>query len=309
MCGGGGSAPVYQDNSAEVERLRQEEAARNRAAEEERKKAEEAARRTTFTTKMTEAQAAARDAAKRRVTARGLSYDEFSPLFEQAITRQSGIVPDLASNPGEYFTDSFIGNVLSQEEADRRARFSRDVRSTFDPNAADAAFADTMDDPFIDAIMGRQRGEAMTALDIAKKRGSLSETGYAGALTRLGEMERSGRSTAQKLGGSVLSNYRNRIRNIGSEASQAAGSYQLGDTFSVDPFKTKYNTELSSAKGSLEGDIISALEGQNFFDVGDILTSGGNIQGPVNPQTDYAALLEREKTRNQPRGVGTTGVF
>lgn len=309
MCGGGGSAPVYQDDSAEVERLRQEEAARNRAAEEERRKTEEAERRSTFTTKMSEAQNTAREAARRRTTARGLSYDEFAPLFEQAITRQAGIVPDLATNPGEYFTDSFIGNVLSQEETDRRARFGRDVRTAFDPNAADTAFADTMDDPFIDQIMGRQRGEAMTALDMAKKRGSLSEAGYTGALTRLGEMERSGRSTAQKLGGSVLSGYRNRIRNIGQEATQAAGSYQLGDAFNVDPFKTRFQTELESAKGSLAGDVTSALEGQNFFDIGDILTSGGNIQGPVNPQVDYAALLEREKTRNQARGVGTTGVF
>ena len=309
MCGGGGKAPVYQDNSVEVERLKQEEAARNRAAEDARKAAEDVQRRSTFATKLSEAQTGARQSAQRRLTTQGLNYDEFAPLFEQAITRQSSVVPDLATNPGEYFSDSFIGNVLSQEEGDRRARFTREARAAFDPNAADTAFANTVDDPFINSILGRQKTEAVNALDIAKRRGSLSDTGYTGALTRLGEMERSGQSTAQRLGGTVLSDYRNRLKNIGAEANQAAGSYRLGDQFNLSPYQSRYSTSAAEMQSGLEGDINSALEGQNFFDIGSILTSGGNAQGPVNPQADYAALLAREDVRNQKRGVGGTGVF
>ena len=91
---------------------------------------------------------------------------------------------------------------------------------------------------------------------------------YASAMRAIGEMEQSGRSTANKLGDAVLQGNRTRLSDIANSARTAANSYELGHAFDVGTYGKQFDDTLGSLNSSLSGDIYGALEGQKFFDVG-----------------------------------------
>jgi hypothetical protein len=216
----------------------------------------------------------------------------------------------LDPNPGQYFNDDLIDSTLNREQSARRDRNMRAIRQTFQPNAEVSLFADTMDDPFIESVITRQRGEAMTSLDNARRRGNLDDRGYEAALARLGEQERAARAEANTIGSTVLADYRNQLRGVADQAKEAAGGYMLGDNFDAGTYRNRWNSLTQDFNNRLEGDVLGRLSGETFFDLGDIITRGGVAQGAVNPRTGTLdAMAERDRVRNTDRGVGGQGVF
>jgi hypothetical protein len=72
------------------------------------------------------------------------------------------------------------------------------------------------------------------------------------------------------------------------------------------------------SQGGLGGEISSALQGQNFFDVGEALNKGGYAQGAQNTNaltsgytTPAAAAVAgaRDKNKTDTRGLSGTGLF
>lgn len=308
MSFGGGYKPP-PDNSLQLQREQFAREDANRTAERQRQEEETARRRGEFNTARTNAETAFRTRAGARLTARGLDPAQYGNLIDAAITGGRNATPDLDTNPAQYFTDSLLDNAVSRAESDRRANFTQQTNRAFANNFERGLFQDTADDPFIDAILGTQRSEAVRALDLAKGRGSLDQTGYDAALARLGQMEQAGRSTANNLGGAVLQGYRTRVRDVGNRAREAAGSYSLGSDFNLGGYQSELSDLTGNLRRSLEGDINAALAGKQFFDLGDILTRGGSAQGPVNPASLPAFVAERERVRNAERGVGGGGTF
>ena len=323
MCFGGNPSPppppapdphleALAANAAAEERRAEEErhaAEERRAAEAQRAAEEAAARRQAFDTNLANAITGFRDAAQRDVTQRGLDWNEFSTPFEHAITSTRGRVADLDPNPGQFFTNDLIDSVLNREQTLRREAHTRAARAAFPPGAEHVLFTDTMDDPFIESILGRQRGEAVSALDVAERRGNLDQRGREGAMARLGEQETAGRGAANTIGSNVLAEYRARMRDIADEAQDTAGRYVLGDRFNLGNFQQRWDTQAGNLRSRLEGEVVSRISAEPFFDIGDILTRGGIAQGAVNPRVAPAVLAEQERLRNTNRGIGGTGVF
>lgn len=307
MCGGGKKPPP--DNSIQLQQMQEAERARNRQREEERAAAEAAARRSSFDNGLNNAISTARERAANRFTSLGLDPNQYSGLIEDAIKGTRSQIADLDPNPGQYFGDNFIDSAIARQTEADRARFGRQVDSFFTPGKESTIFTDNMDDPFIDAVLGRQRQEAVSALDSARRRGNLDTTGYTAAMRRLDEMGNAGRSTAQDLGKTVLDRYRSTIRGIGDEARSAIGSYDLGDSFDPSIYQNRFDTTVGDLTGRLEGDVSGALSGQNFFDIGDIISRGGAAQGAQNAPAMLDAIAERNRVRNADRGVGGTGSF
>lgn len=308
MSFGGGYKPP-PDNSLQLQREQFTREDANRAAERQRQEEETTRRRSEFTTARNAAETSYRTRATQRLAERGLDPTQYNFLIDNAITSGRNATPDLANNPAQYFTDALLDNAVSRAESDRRANYTQQTNRAFVPNFERSLFQDTADDPFIDAILGNQRGEAVRSLDLARSRGSLDQVGYDAALARLGEMERAGRSTANNLGGAVIQGYRGRVRDIGNRAREAAGGYSLGSDFNLGGYQSELSDLTGNLRNSLEGDINAALAGQQFFDLGDILTRGGSAQGPVNPASLPAFMQERERVRNAERGVGGGGTF
>lgn len=308
MSFGGGYKPP-PDNSVQVQREQFAREDTNRNAERERTEAEAARRRGEFTTARDTAISGYRDRARERLTSRGLDPTQYNYLIENAITSGRNATPDLDANPSQYFTDSLLDNAIGRAESDRRASYTGQTNRAFADNFERGLFQDTADDPIIDTILGNQRGEAVRSLDLARNRGNLDQTGYDAAMARLGEMEQAGRSTANNLGGAVIQGYRNRTRDIGNRAREAAGNYSLGSDFNLGGYTSELNALTGTLNNSLQGDVTSALAGQQFFDLGDILTRGGSAQGPTNPASLPGFMAERERVRNAERGVGGGGTF
>lgn len=309
MCGGGGySAPA--DNSVELERMRQAEAERNRIREEERAAQTKAEQEAAFGTNLSNAETSARNRAQRTLQQRGLNPQEYMDLIEGAIADQRVMVPQRDPNPSQYYTDDFINNVLMNEQAGRRSKYIRDVDTVYSPGFENNLIQDTVDDPYIMDVLNKQRTAAQQQIDRAKARGNLDDTGYQGALTRLDELFKAGTATGQKLGGSVLQGYKERLRGIGDTARADAGRYELGGTFDSNVYHSQRDNAFKDITANLEGDLRGALSGTNFFDIGDIITQGGISQGATNPRLEQPAILaQRKEKQDAQRGLGGQGTF
>lgn len=310
MSFGGGKYTPPPDNSVQLQRERQEYEDRRRSEEQARAEQERAEQTATFNANRDNAIAGFRSRSTQRLRDMGLDPDAYASLIENAIVNGRSAIPDRDPNPAQFFTDSLLDTQISRTQGDRRANFTRQAAGAFGDNFETGLFDDTADDPFINAVLGRQRGEATRALDLARQRGSLDQRGYDAAIARLDEMESAGRATGNTLGGGVIQGYREQLRGIGNRARDAAARYTLGGDFNLNSYTNELNSRVGDLRGRLEGDINTALDGQSFFDLGDILTRGGSAQGPVNPRTSMADVLaERERVRNTNRGVGWGGVF
>lgn len=309
MCGGGGySAPP--DNSVELERMRQAENERLRLLQEEKDARDRAERESKFRTGLTSAQSLGRNVAERVFRQRQLDPNSYSSLIDQGINETTAMVPDLDPNPSQYFSPSVFENLLNQEQQSMRTRYTRDIGSLFSPGYEQDIITDTMDDPFINKVLSNQRNNVQLQIDRAKARGNLDDRGYTAAQGKLDELFKSGMSTGQALGRNVLEGYRQSLRDIAGNAKQAAGSFELGSTFNPNIYTAQRDRRIADIKSNLEGDITGALSGQNFFDIGDILTQGGITQGAVNPRLSLASVLAARNERQEaPRGLGGKGTF
>ena len=311
MCGGGGyKAPP--DNSLELQREQQAYDDRIRSETQAREAEQLAQRRSGFTSALDAAGTAAQNRANATLQARGLDPNAFGDTISRSIADQRAMVPDLDANPASYFSSDFVDNILNTEQNNRRTGYVNQVNSLFPVNDDFARFGDTADDDAITGLLTTQRDAARRSVDMARNRGNLNQTGYDAALQSLEEMFNAGNAQAQSVGSGILSGYRGQLKGIADDARNTAGSYTLGSTFDPTSYQQRYNSTADDLSGRLSGDISAALGGESFFDLGDIITRGGNAQGATNPRTALTDVLaERERQRNTERGVGggSTGVF
>jgi hypothetical protein len=310
MCGGGGGYSPPPDNSLELERMRQTEADRNREREDAKAAQLKAEQEVAFGTNLGNAETSARNRAQRTLTQRGLNPQDYMSLIDGAIADQRVMVPQRDPNPAQYYTDDFINNVLMNEQAGKRSQYIRDVDKVYSPGFENNLINDTVDDPYIKYVLDKQRLSAQQQVDRAKARGNLDDTGYSGAMSRLDELYTAGTAAGQKLGGSVLQGYREKLRGVGDTARADAGRYELGGSFNPDVYNRQRDATYNNFTSNIEGDMLGALGGTNFFDIGDIITQGGITQGATNPRLAQPAVLaQRKEKQDAQRGLGGQGTF
>lgn len=308
----GSSPSMPADNSAQLQQERFAHEDLLRQQELDRQAAEDAAKRTRFTSALDAAVGGARGSAATALTQRGLDPNEFNPLINAEIDRIRTTVPDLAESPGTYFSPDLADVVLGREENARRTRYGNEANSYFTPSYATNAYADTMDDSILAAILGEQRNSAQSAVERARARGTLNDQGYNAANKRLESAASAGNATLQTLGGTVISRNRQSLGNIGDEARTSASAYTLGGSpFDLGTYKSRAEGTQSDLNSRFEGDIRGATAGANLFDLGDIIGYGSREQGAQNNQNSPLAevLAQRETSRRTNRGLGTQGSF
>ncbi len=308
MCGGGGGgqAPQQQDNSLAIAQLQYQKAQEDEA----RRAAEKQAADAKFASDREAAFTAAQGTGRDILTGRGLDVNSFEGIINRALTDQKARIPQGDTNPASYFTTDVINNALTQEENQRRIRNTGMVNNEFATGYDRNYIPDTADDQYINELLTGQRGQANTALDFAKSRGQLNDSGYNTAVAKLNEQEGGARSTLDSLGSSVLGKNRASLGAIKDKASTAANSYSLGSPdFSIDPFKSELTSAVEGYNKNLKGDLTNALGGTSLFNVNDILLAGSRAQGPQNLTTAQVPGALPKKNPQQDRGLGSTGVF
>ncbi|NJL53758.1 hypothetical protein HC928_00535 [bacterium] len=317
MCGGkGGSAPAPVDPMREAEAqmaLAAQQAELARQAEEQRRIAEEAERVRVQQQRDADLSAAfsgALNSANMRASDLGLS--DFDPNRYLDPIRSS--IPSTATSFDQYFGPSAIDNMFNQHQQSLRTQYENQLRSQLPYGFESTHFPDTADDPYIDAILNEQYGDALTSLTGAREQGLLSRFGFDDATRRLDTQKTGAQSQLQTLGGGVLSGYRGALSDIGNTAYGQARNFNLGQQFDPDYYAKQVQDKASSFSSNLEGDLRSAVGGTPLFDINSIIgKSSANTS--VNPtqqkaQTGSPLLNALEQRVNEPnRSVSQQGVF
>lgn len=319
MCGGGGSSPPPPPDPMEearaqiaIEQERARIAAQQEAAARARKEAEQARKQQEFDANLGAARASGSQGALDLIGQRGLDVDYYDPLVAAELDRIQSTVPNLAPNPGSYFVDDIIADaVLNRETGLQRQGFLNQFENFAPTGFAQEAFPSTADDAILDAIFAEQYEPASQNILRAFNRGNLSQQGYDLATENLGTFEPAARSRLQEVGGGVLEGNRQQLRDIASQGRTAAGAFELGQAFDPSTFESRIGTTTGELSGRLEGDIRSALGGENLFPIDSVIQKAQIGQGASNEGSPalLAALSESRREKDKKRGLGQSGVF
>lgn len=308
MSGGPPSMPVQQDNSLQVEMAREAAADRASAAADAKAKQDES----DFQTNLGNATTSAKATGDAYLASRGLAPADYSSVEDSIINNAKLKVPDLSSNPGQYFTTDTFASGLDDYQNTQRANYNSKVNSTFSPGFENSLVGDNAGSSIVDSILGDQQKTAQQQLDFNRARGVLNDSGYNAAEGVLNQQGASGKSTLDDIASSVIGKYRGDLTAIKGNAGDAASNFTLGQTApDISSYYTQAQDKATSDLGGIEGSIRSALGGTNLFDVASAIAKGGTAQGPINVTTADSApgVPFATKKSNTNRGLGSTGQF
>jgi hypothetical protein len=232
--------------------------------------------------------------------------------IDSALNNARASVPRLDSNPGAYINGQSIADlVLGNATTQARNQYGNQVNQFAGNGFADQRVGSTMDDSYLENILMEQYNPALQQIQRAFDRGTLNEQGFTTAQNSLNSQRSAAMSNLQTTGGGVLQALRDQLSGIGNEARTGASSYNLGQQFDPNSYKSRIDTTYNEGLAGLEGNIRNAVGGQQFFDIGSILSSGGIGQGTTagGNRAMFDAFQESEADRNKQRGLGTQGVF
>ena len=117
----------------------------------------------------------------------------------------------------------------------------------------------------------------------------------------------------QDIGGGILEQGRNELRDVANQGFTQARNYRFGDVFDPTTTQTNITNRQNEFMGNLEGNIRGAVGGEQFFNTDDLISRGGAAQGVTNPAGTTTGLLDvlsaRNKKTQQTTGLGSQGSF
>lgn len=281
LFGGGDEGP--DPYLLEQQRQREERAAAEAKAEADRLRVqgENRALRERSTT-------SGRDAALKYFSDLGLDSQQYAPDIESEIARILGTTAEDDPNVGSYLAD-LGSSVYGQKENALRTRSGRDIDMLFQPEFERSRIADTADDPILAEINTAERGEADTFLQNLRKRGVITDTGYAGGQRNLDDQGARVRSILDEIGQGTLSSGRDRLTNIANRGRQTAQTLKLGQNFDPSVYAGEADTATTDFFGGL-GDKIRGQITDNLYDTSGLAAIAGAAQGAGNTKFDPNAL-------------------
>jgi hypothetical protein len=212
---------------------------------------------------------------------------------------------ELARRQAQQQLDEFDTNAA-------RAAAVAKVGSTFAPDFERQYAPDTLSSPFVQSEYEAQRGKAEDYLTNLRKRGLVTDQGYAAGEKAIEGQGSRVRTQLGDIANTILGQERGGLTDIANRAKGAASTISLGQDF--DP--TAYGTEAQNyAQNFNFGDLFKAqVPSAGLFDVSEIPKAAGAAQGAQNLAFDPAAVAgtnvgigsttdEAETTPKKPRSV------
>ena len=321
MCGGGGGRAPAPDPVAEAraQMMVLQEQARLQAQQEAearaRQQAEEERRRGTFNERLTANRQGTLESTRQAFQGVGLDPMEYEDRIMRALDdRQRGLT--FESGNADFGTD-FGTNLLDTIRGERVRELTRAVNEFAPEGFATQRFGDTYDDAILDSILADRYQSASDQILRARDRGTLTDVGFDYAMRNLDTQRTAAASRLQDTGGGVLSRYRDELRGLADNARTGAQNFDFGSTFDPNFFRERIETRGNELSSRLEGDIRSAIGGEQFFDVNSLVQRAGVNQGPQNPigsaifagGNRFDAINRQRDEEEQSRGLGTRGAF
>ena len=313
MCGGGGGMKAPDpmvEAQAEIKRMQEQyKIDQQRAVAAAKTAADtEAAGRKTWQTDLGTSRTQALKAITNQFKGAGLDSADYMDRINAALDlEQAG-----KSYGGSTGFSKDIGTGVMGDVRNSTIRDYNKAINTYAPEGFEQkAFADTSDDAVLAAILGEQFSGASDSIMRAHERGTLNDQGYKYAMDNLNTQKSAGNARLQSLGGGVLEGYPKQLGDIAKGARTGASSWDFGDTFDPNTYGTQLTGRQKDLSGRLEGDIRSAVGGEQFFNIDDLISKGTVGQGAVNgnPTSLAGAIAGRKKEEEEQRGLGTQGSF
>lgn len=245
----------------------------------------------------------ARSEFEAEATRRGLNPADYQSLIDREISRIVGLVPEDNLTPNTYFAGA-PETAFGKEESGLRSRSTARVNELAPAGFELTRTPDSIVDPIVEEIIGKQYGDARQSLEGAHRRGTLVDAGFGKAIGSLDERRSSARAQFDPIISSVLNAARGEQRNVADTWRQRAAGLNLGQTFDDNEFTSVLDSTENRVEGALGGQIKNLAP--TLFDIGELIGFGGAAQGPQNAPV---RTLTRDDQRNQKRGLGSTGAF
>ena len=169
------------------------------------------------------------------------------------------------------------------------------------------------DDEMVNNFITTNYDNALTQLDRALKRGTLSQSGYDNALENLNTQRSGAESTIGNIGQGIMDNYRTAMQEKATGYHQNLDDYSLAKygNVSADAFKSDFDNLYADQQGNFEGDFNLATQDLQPFDVSGIIGNARVAQGVNNTQTDelLGAIEDSEQKKDKKVGLGNKGLF
>jgi len=274
------------------------------------------------------------------VTSKGLNWDEFDDPIISAIrssvpkapvsdltpyqqslqnfdVRGQGSLPMIPNAPDISALNNFdptnvVNNTLNDITSSRRNTFKTGLEEFAGQGKSDMFLNDWRDDAksITDSILGDQYQEANNRVLGAQQRGNLTATGFQAGQKNLDNAKSTAQSRIDQIVNDIFSGQRNKFEEIGNQGRTDINNYQLGQQFSVDPYKSRWTNEQQSFSSGLDGLIRSALSNESFFNTDDLISKAGVSQGVSNGNRPlFDAFAAQQKDKEKSRGLGQQGVF
>lgn len=317
MCGGGGRVKEpdpMKEAEAQIRLLQQQFALQEQQAQAaaERERQQEEAARGQWRNDMLDARSRAAGGIYRQFQDTGLNPGEYEDRINAALDQAAG---GLSFGMNPVFSSDIGSNLLDTLRNQKIKEYQRSINEFAPEGFEQNAFASTADDAILEAILGEQFGEASDSILRARDRGTLNDVGYNYASQNLEQQRKAALARLQDMGGGVLEGYRKQLGDIVGTARSGAGSWDFGDTFEPNTYRTQMDQRRLELGGRMEGDIRNAIGGEQFFNIDQLIQKGGIGQGAQNTGMGaqsgslLSAIAQRRKDEETQRGLGTTGSF
>jgi hypothetical protein len=312
--GGGPTPPPAPDPMAEAmaqQKLEEARAAaeeKQRIAKEERDATKLAADKEAYQGRLSSAYAQAQNYGSSKLASLGIN-DDYGILsaYQSALDKAKTGIPELDPSPGSYFTNSLWDTALGEQRTAARNKLTKAYETQVPSDYATTYIPDTTDDALINAIIGGQYTDASAALERAKSRGTLNDTGYGTATKALSDAKAGAIAKANEQGMGVLETGRTSLKDIDKEARTNLSNWDFGSSYDPSSYTSKLKNATTSFTSGLEGKLRNAFGDTNFFDTEALIAKGGKGQGAVN--TGAASLQDAITEEEKRRTAGSVGAF
>lgn len=244
---------------------------------------------------------------------------DFSNWLNNSGYENSGGYNDYRIASSKNFNSSGMRDDMIHEFTQKQ---KQDLENYLNQNFADLGTSNTWldnywntnsDNDYVNNFISTNYDNALTQLDRALKRGTLSQSGYDNALENLNTQKSGAETTIGNIGQGILDNYRTALTEKAQGFGANLDNYDLSKygTVSADNFSKNFNDLYNNQQAGFESEFNLATQDLQPFDVSGIIGDARVAQGVNNTQTDQllGAIEDVEKKKDKKVGLGNKGLF
>lgn len=250
----------------------------------------------------------------------GVDPTGYAAQIAQSVNSSGLNVADLDTAPGSKFAPSMGSDLFNQIQGGKQSQALSSYNKEFDPSYSLTHLPSSMNAGAIATAVNSQFDPLMQQLTNAQKRGTLTGTGYQGALNQFNTDKTKATATVTGLADNVVKGDQGDLNTYLDTGRTLAGHVPLGTDFSNDPYRAGAADIISKDTGKLSGDVQNAVGATKFSDLTTLLNAGGAAQGSADPTAGNPnglpgggslspEALASQVLAKQPRGLGTQGQF